>query len=265
MKYLITRIAQGRYFLGLIIGVGIVLAHLLYTIPDLLHHIDGNQYLFTPYTQWISFNTGPWTIGLFLSLPLLSALSTSQIVGEDIRSGFFFNILRTQSLNKYLFTTLAASFIGGAFTTMLPLLIDFFGVWSFLPSIIPNHILNANMPFTSDFTFFHQCYYNSPQLLVVFYVLLPGAISGLYALFSSILALYTDNLFITLGTGFTLTMILNVLATIAPSTIFSPVLISIGRSPLFLPNITTVLVAYCTALLFLIALGIYGGHRRANV
>jgi hypothetical protein len=60
-------------------------------------------------------------------------------------------------------------------------------------------------------------------------------------------------------------MILNVLATIAPSTIFSPVLISIGRSPLFLPNITTVLVAYCTALLFLIALGIYGGHRRANV
>lgn len=87
-QYWYARIKQLHYFWGMLIGVSLVLAHLATILPRLVAHLDGNQYLFTPYTQWISFNTNPWTIALFLSLPLLSTLSVAQIIGEDARSGF---------------------------------------------------------------------------------------------------------------------------------------------------------------------------------
>lgn len=73
-NYWYLRIKQWHYFWGVLIGIALVFIHLLVTLPPLVHYLDGNQYLFTPYTQWISFNTNAWTIALFLGMPLLSAL-----------------------------------------------------------------------------------------------------------------------------------------------------------------------------------------------
>ncbi|WP_155828528.1 hypothetical protein [Schleiferilactobacillus shenzhenensis] len=243
----------------------IITAHLTSVILNRAPQIDGITYWFTPYTQWISFNTDSWTIGFFLAMPILSVLSTSQILGEDVQSGFLMHILKRESLKKYLTINLLGSFTGGAVTVVVPLALDFLGVWSFFPSITPDRILNANMPLLPDFTYFHGWYYTHPFWLVAFYVVLAGAIAGLYALFSAVLALFFDNRFVSLGTAFMVTMILNVFATIAPRSVFSPVLISIGLSPLYIPPLVDTVIGYVAVLVGLVVLGIGGGIRRASM
>lgn len=264
-NYWYLRIKQWHYFWGVLIGIALVFIHLLVTLPPLVHYLDGNQYLFTPYTQWISFNTNAWTIALFLGMPLLSALSTSQLIGEDVRTGFYQHILQHKKQSNYLIKSLLISFIGGALTIVIPLLIDFYGMWFFLPSIDPDVILNSNLPLVPATSYFSQLYYTNPNLLVSFYIGLAGLSAGIYAIFSSMIALYTNNKFVSLGSGFVITMIFNVLSSAIPKTVFSPVLISIGLSPVYLPDLWTVLITYCVMLCIFIILGFYGGRKRAYI
>ena len=79
------------------------------------------------------------------------------------------------------------------------------------------------------------------------------------------IALYTNNKFVSLGSGFVITMIFNVLSSAIPKTVFSPVLISIGLSPVYLPDLWTVLITYCVMLCIFIILGFYGGRKRAYI
>lgn len=264
-QYWYARIKQLHYFLGLLIGVGLVLAHLAMTLPQLSAHLDGNQYLFTPYTQWISFNTDPWTIALFLSLPLLSTLSAAQIIGEDARSGFIAHIVQYRRLKHYLLTNLGVSFIGGALTIIVPLLIDFIGMWCFLPHIKPDQILNANMSLLPDTTYFASLYYTHPLALVGFYVLLAGAVAGMFGLLGAVVSLFVDNRFIGLGFGFTLTMMLNVLSNALPHMAFSPVLLCIGCSPAYIPTFSATIAGFVVAIGGLSMLGSIAGRRRVYV
>lgn len=264
-QYWYARIKQLHYFGGMLIGVGLVLAHLVTTLPQLIAHLDGNQYLFTPYTQWISFNTDPWTIALFLSLPLLSTLSAAQIIGEDARSGFIAHIGQYRRLRHYLLANLGVSFIGGALTIVVPLIVDFIGMWCFLPNITPDPLLNANMPLLPDTTYFASLYYTHPLTLVVIYVLLAGAVAGLFGLLSAVVSLFVDNRFVALGFGFTLTMMLNVLTNAMPRVVFSPVLLCIGRSPAYIPAFSATIAGFVVAIGGLSALGSIAGRRRVYV
>ncbi|MGA3322781.1 Hsp70 family protein, partial [Lactiplantibacillus pentosus] len=85
-----------------------------------------------------------WTIALFLGMPLLSALSTSQLIGEDVRTGFYQHILQHKKQSNYLIKSLLISFIGGALTIVIPLLIDFYG------KKIDIHVLQGERPLAAD-------------------------------------------------------------------------------------------------------------------
>jgi hypothetical protein len=265
MQFWYQRIKQKKYFLGMLIGLIIVIAHLVAVYLTTSSQLNGNEYLFTPYTQWIDFNTGPWTVGLLLGLPLLSALSLSQIVSDDLRNGFFWNILNKQSLLKYLTFEQGLSFIGGALTIVVPLLVDLGGLWCLLPKIKPDLIMNANRSYLPQLTYFYQWYYQHPLMLAFFYILLAGFTAGLFALLASTIALYTNNRFIPLGLGFVLTMILNVMNSAFPNLVFSPVLIIMGLSPVYLPRLTVVSAIYAGSLILLVIAHFIGGYRRASL
>lgn len=173
--------------------------------------------------------------------------------------------MQYRCLKHYLLTNLGVSFIGGALTIVVPLLIDFIGVWCFLPHITPNPILNANMPLLPDTTYFASLYYTNPLALVGFYILLAGAVAGMFGLLSAVVSLFVDNRFIALGLGFTLTMMLNVLSNAMPHVAFSPVLLCIGCSPAYIPTFSATITGFVIAIGGLSALGSIAGRRRVYV
>ncbi|WP_179395979.1 hypothetical protein [Lacticaseibacillus absianus] len=235
VAYWTHRLADRRYFVGLLIGCLIIIGHLISTIPDSVARLDGNEYLFTPYTQWLALHTDGWTIAFYFCLPITCALSFGQTVGEDRRSGFFWHVLPELSQSRVVAESLGVSFLGGALTAMIPLALDFGVLSCFLPLIAPDTVMNAALGVTTDFSFWPTLLFTSPGLWVLFYIGLAGAVGGGYALLASTSALFLRDRFSPLGIGFVGTMVLNVLNATLIQVAVSPVLFSIGTSPAALP------------------------------
>lgn len=266
MSFYLLRLKNYRYFIGLAIGISIVILHAVLTLQPLMHLIDGDQFWFTPYTEWISFNVNGWTILFYLSIPLLSSLSAAQLMIDDLQSGFLWQIINRMNYIKYIGTIQIISFLSGAITILIPLALDYFIFWCFTPNLKANFVLNANHPLLGQTTFFANYYYTQPFKLVIFYLLFSAVLGGLYALFSSTLASCINNRFVSLATGFVLTMILNVLSAAFPHiSLPSPVLIAIGSSPVYLPGIVPTIFVIATVLLLLIVIHTVGVNKRIHV
>lgn len=264
LRYWNIRINKNKNFWGLEIGLLIVLIHVGTVYLRVNPYLDGDQFVFTPYTQWLTFNTDPWTIGYYLGLPLLCGLSASQLVGQDLQSGFFEQTVPHFGIKRYLFQTQLISFFSGALTASIPLIIDFLTLWCLLPVIQPDRIMNTNLPLLPATSFFANLYYSAPLQLVVIYISLAALIGGAYALFSTMLAWYSTNLFVRMGTGFLLTMLLNVLSGVFPERIYSPVLLIMGNSPTFLLPFRKFMLAIALVFVLIMVGNYVGGYRHES-
>ncbi len=264
VRYWRVRLSGYQYLMGLAVGCVIALGHLVSTIPGLLSMIDGNEYLFTPYTQWLAARTDAWTVAFYFCLPLICALGAGQTVGEDVRSGFLWQIVPMLSRRKYVTQSIVSSFIGGAITAMVPLVLDFAVLSCFLPNITPDAVMNAELGMTSAFTFLTPVFFSHPLLWVGFYVGFVGVIGGEYAMLASTVALFRKDRFSPLGMGFMGTMVLSVMnATLIPVAI-SPVLFSMGVSPVYLPPLMVIVGVLVVCLVVLVGVFDWGVARHVT-
>ncbi|AVK63499.1 hypothetical protein C5Z26_05005 [Lactobacillus sp. CBA3606] len=265
MAFTIKRSLVPKYFIGLWIGLLIALIHVIATMLPLLSQLDGNNFWFSTYNRWISFDSSSWTIAFFWVIPIISALSASQIVSDDIKSGFFWQQISKQGIIKYFCYTFPISFFSGLLTVLIPLLVNLFFAWSLFPTLKPDLILNANAAILPQSTFLASEYYTNPANLVLLYLLLPALLGGGFALFSATLAFFINNQFANLTAGFLITLLLTILATIFPQKIFSPILLVAGVGFGYVPSLLTYLLVYLISLIIMLLFFIWGVRKHAYV
>lgn len=263
MNFIFKRMAISKYFGGLIIGVGIVIVHVIATMLPLLSQIDGNNYWFSTYNRWISFDSSNWTIIFFWVLPIISAVGTNQIIHDDISSGFFWQQVSKQGYQKYIFYTFPIIFLGGFLIVLIPLTINLFFAWALFPTIKPDFILNFNSVVLPQTTFMAGKYYTNPVGLVLLYLILPSLLGGLFALISGMLSFYLDNQFITITVGFVLSLFLTILTSIFPHQVFSPVLMVAGVGFGYVPSLSSFIVGWSIAFILTLLLFVLGVRRHA--
>jgi len=264
MNFWVHRFKLKQYFIGITIAIAIVIFHAGSTILNIWSFLDQSPFLFTPFTKWISIDSGPITLLLFLSLPLLCCLSGSQIYIDDIESGFIWHVVQKRPLKKYILSIEVISFLSGFITVFIPLLIDFVILWFFLPYLLPNLVVNENLTVLNATTFFANTYYTKPVLFVIFYILLPSFFGGMYALFSTMIASFTGKKFLSVTASFLVISVLSVISGILPDIFYAPNLISIASSPVYLPNFLRVISSYLITMLFISIAIIFGVRRHVN-
>lgn len=262
--YLLKSISKLKYFAGLWIGLVFILIHLFTSYSDLNGQVTGNQYFFTPFTEWIGFNTNAWTILYYAALPLLCALTFNLMSSDDLKSGFLWHVITKTGLQRYLSKQYCVTVIGGFITAALPLLLDFLGLAVFLPIIKPDVILNSNLFVSPSTTYFSQLFYQHPFQLMLIYCLLAGLLGSCYAVLALTVAIWTNKQFPAIATGFILTLCCNVLAASFPKMFFSPILIVIGVSPIIIPSFYWLVGLLLTTLIVTFIRHYLGGQRLVN-
>lgn len=247
-----------KYFIGLLIGIVISVIHVVVVMLPVSSQIDGNDAWFSTYNRWISFDSGSWTIIFFWLIPIISALGLSQIVHDDISSGFFWQQVSKQGVVKYLFNTIPTIFVSGFLTILIPLSINLFFAWSLFPTIKPDLILNANSAILPQTTFLAHQYYTHPLILVLLYLVLPTLLGGLFALFSAMLELFTKNQFVSITAGFLVALLLTLGETIFPQKVFSPTLLVAGVGFGYVPSLISYLLAWLIGLIVVLLLFVLG-------
>lgn len=261
MSFWVHRFKVKQYFIGIMIAMAIVMFHAGSTILNNWSFLDQSPFLFTPFTKWISIDSGPLTLFLFLSLPLLCCLSGSQIYIDDVESGFIWHVVQKKPLRKYILNIEMISFFSGLVTVFIPLLINYAILWFFLPYLLPNLMINENLTVLNTTSFFANTYYTNPLLFIVFYMLLPSFFGGIYALFSTMIACFTRKKFLSVTASFLFVSVLSVISGILPNIFYAPNLISIASSPVYLPNFMRV-VSSCMILMSFICISITLGVKR---
>ncbi|CAH0417750.1 hypothetical protein [Periweissella ghanensis] len=266
MTFWLARINNYRYRLGLLIGCVIVTIHLVTILPVILPQINGRTTFFTPYTQWLSMNLTGLGVFYFMAIPILASLSSAQIISDDLRSGFFWQINRHKKIWQYALTTQLIAAISGALTVMLPLALDFIVLWCVLPNITPNIFLNYGNSIFPGLTFFADLYYTHPALLVMIYLLISGVVGAGFAVFSSLVAVYINNRFATLSAGFVISMMLTILAVQSSNPMLqSPVLLASEIGLKAVPNFMPTVLATIIGFIIMAVIHYLGVKRRFNV
>lgn len=252
MSFWLQRLKSHRYLSGTVIGCVIVIVHLVTVALIALPQLNGYENFFTPYTQWLSFQTTGISITYFLGMPILVSLSGAQIVNEDLNSGFFWQAIRVGKPWYYSFFTQLIAIISGAMTVMIPLILDWLILWFLLPSIQPNVFLNYGNSILPNLSFFYDMFYTHPFGLVVIYTLIAGIVGGGFALLTSTLAVYINNKFTTLSLGFIISMLLSIVSAIFGSNkyIQSPVFLAMEFSQKQVPPVIFAVVV--TLIIFII-------------
>lgn len=250
MHFWFNRLTHFKYFIGLITAVLIAVTAALVLLLNFGYIVDGVQTHITPYTHWISLMPSNFKLAFFFSIPIICALSFAQILHEDLVSGYMMHTVKRIGLMTYAFKLQALAIMSGALTVGLPLLLNFWVLWTFFPSLVPSLMLNRNMPLISSETYLSTLYYSNPMLLMLFYTALAMLVGGFYSLLSLAISCYTDNKFMPFVAGFLATLLLNMLSSVTAE-VWSPVLLimefSTGRILPFWSFFHLLLVGYVLA------------------
>jgi hypothetical protein len=256
--YYRRRLKSYNLYTGLLIGCIITAFQFISDYVILATQLNGNARIFTPYTLFIGYNLGPWTVFYYTLIPILASLSLNQLVYQDLKSGYIHYVVKKIGHRKYVFNSFLTTFIGGCLTTCLPLLLNFILYYCTLPNLKPDQILNANQMLTPDLTYLTGVYYSNPFVHVLFYVLLAGLVGGTFATGSLVLICLTRNIFTDFAGMFLLSLIADVLAANTQQAIFSPTLFAIPQCPVYLPTLGWAITELAILLVFFAGCFNYG-------
>ena len=167
MAFIKQRFFHQRYFIGLLIGFFIILAHVYYVQLSDTQWLNGIQLGSIAINEWMNAGTDWRFINIFsFILPILCSLGPSLAITEDLQSGFT-NHLAQFSLNRYLVTNLSISFIGGILTGVIPSILDYIMALWFFPNKIPNLVINYGEAVDAMTSYGYKLYYQNPIFIVL--------------------------------------------------------------------------------------------------
>ncbi|WP_163655450.1 hypothetical protein [Listeria sp. PSOL-1] len=221
MKFFISRFLNRKLLLAFLIGMMIMLLHIIKIyILSQKHEI-----IFTPYTSWLSIDfTSVLMILFYLLLPLLACFGTASVFLEDMTSELFAYSL-TSFVRKTLFTKLFITvFVISALVTTIPLLLDFFLSFLFLPNIAPDKIINLNLGiYLGSGDLFPRLFYAHPFGYAMLHLFLCFIFSGVFGVMSLAVTFLSRNKIIIILVPLFVQVVLIALNTFAfPLFAFSP-------------------------------------------
>ncbi|BDR55611.1 hypothetical protein [Xylocopilactobacillus apis] len=254
MKFIRLRFFHQRYQLGLLLGLIIIVIHIcLGQIPD-TEYLNGVRINHVAIFEWIGFDLNMVFPNFFyLVLPILCSLGPSLAITEDLKSGFASRMTQF-SFRRYLIGNLGISFLWGAFTVIIPLLIDCLTALWLFPNVTPNLIASYGLEIVPGLTYGAKLFYQQPFLLVLGYIILGGITGGIYALISVLSGIISRNLYLAASTPLILVTIVTLISNVFPKFIYSPTYIMMPSSQKSIPPLNIVCVIYS-----LIIVGLIGG------
>lgn len=152
------------------------------------------------YYSWIGGDCGYLQTFLFyFIIPLLAALPTGYTYFDDLHSGYVYQYDFRNVRTKYLTGKICATFLTGAFVTVVPLVFSFLVTAMKFPLLYPEPIKRLG---PDAFSFDTALYYEHPLLHVILFICLAGIFSGGMALFVLTATFVFDHRFTVMITPF---------------------------------------------------------------
>lgn len=180
------------FLLALLVGLGIVLAHIVFFVAPKAVEMDEMRLLFPEkagasypsslYNMWIGGGVGytvypTWYFTLF---PLLACLPFTASLHIDRHSGYVKQLATRVTKRKYYIAKAVSVFLSSGAAVVLPLMIDVFLTAQFFSALKPE-------PTTSTFAVRHnsmwnELFYTHPLVYVILYLCMDFLFVGLLGL-----------------------------------------------------------------------------------
>ena len=164
---------------------------------------------FSLYNKWIGQEWVSMASSLlFLLLPLTASLPYSWNYCIEKKSGYINNVFTRVNKGRYIKTKFLTTFLVGAISIFIPLLINIMIVSSFIPAAKPNvyYDIYYNMPISCVFS---EMFYKTPLLYTVMKVLLISSFGGSFAVLGQATGTIIKNKFIAVLFPFVFMLLFN--------------------------------------------------------
>ncbi|MGW5952460.1 hypothetical protein [Bacillus mycoides] len=213
MFYVLLQRLLKQWSFYIALGIGTILSIAYFWSFELPLHEDlkgTGGISFTPYTKWIGMDAGfskYSTLYVFL-LPIIATLPLSDLYAKDVRNGFIRFLLIRGEYKSYFLYLFILNFFTSMFVAIIPLFLNIYLSFMKLPDVIPDRVINNEMPLLSAYTFLPELYYTHPLLHMLMYVLLIGLFSSTFATVALGTGMFIHKSYIILMTPFGLQFVL---------------------------------------------------------
>lgn len=160
------------------IAISICVWHFMENVIVLRNYIYLVSYPLSTFGKWIggeNFSLQPTLY--YLVIPILCAIPYGSSYYFDVKSGFIEQLITRGEKRNYLEAKFAVTFLSGAVTSGVPLIVDFLLTGIVLPTIIPQSGLGL-FPIT-DKSLMGNLFYTQPYLYLLLYLLMDMVFFGL--------------------------------------------------------------------------------------
>ncbi|EJQ67276.1 hypothetical protein JFU18_22345 [Bacillus sp. TH22] len=207
--YFNERMNNRNFYFSLMLGIALSCVYILYYVIPLA---DKKDVIFTPYTTWMGINSivTPSFLFFFI-LPVIASLPSSSIFQEDKKNGSFLFVIIRSNYKMYFLKLFSKTFFIGGFVVIIPLILNIFLSFMFLPNVNPDEVLNSNIGMYERATFFINIYFTHPFIHMMLYTVIAFVYGGAFALFSLSMSFYAKHTFVTLLSAFLLQLFLMII------------------------------------------------------
>ena len=198
MRYVIKmeckRAYESRSFQG-VLFLGILLAVLDYLTGIKIYDPSAQiTYPATVVLAWLPMNF-QFAYGMIfvVLLPLMAAIPYGGSYYHDRKSGYIKNIRLKVSGRAYFCAKYLVCFGTGFIVVLLPLLVSFFLVSTYLPWLKPEPF--AQQGLLQDACFMSEYFYERPVLYILFYALIMALFGGIFSVTALCVTAFAKNLF----------------------------------------------------------------------
>jgi len=144
-------------------------------------------------------------------MPVLAALPFADLFAKDKQTGYLRSILVKGKKTHYFTGLFLFNFVTGGLMLVLPLLLNLYLSFMFLPNIKPDPVINNLMAIDTYSAFFPALYYSNPLMHILFYIFLAFLFSGMYASIALSVSFFLNNRFVILASGLICSMLLSMI------------------------------------------------------
>lgn len=170
---------------------------------DNIYSISQNNFYMRLF--FLSQDTIESTNAFYFILPILACLVGSDVMGQDMRSKEFINILSRVNKKKYFLCKAVLSFVSAGIVIIIPFLLDFIVKLAMYPANLPCVISGAIFP---DTTGLSDIFVYNPMLYTILAILFTFLFSGLLGLVGFSISLFTNKKLVIISVPFIITIVI---------------------------------------------------------
>lgn len=160
-----------------------------------IHGSNGNPMTqhFSLFNHWIGGEASSLGYTLFFTLfPLIAALPYSWSFFIENKTGYVKSVVTRVSKSQYFLSKYIATFIAGGLVILIPLMINFLLVASFIPAITPTKIYALTYPVGFS-SLWSSLFYTHPVVFVILYLIVDFIFAGLFATMGLAMSFFIKN------------------------------------------------------------------------